>query len=204
MELSSGHPEIWAHMPGGPFASVDNFRSEFINGFCAPVGVFSYAILDLTKSSQDGSEEDAFAGMISYMNSSPINLCTEIGAVVVLPPFQRTHVASNAVGLMIHHAFRSEAEGGLGLTRVVWQTSSANKGSAKVAERMGFKHEGTLKYDRRFKQGKLHSKVGNGRPLPPGSDENDLWRDTLVFGLCWDDWERGAREKVQAAMDRTK
>lgn len=204
MELTSSLPEIWAHMPGGPFPSIENFRSEFINGFCAPIGVFVYAILDLTQPSEDGSEDGAFAGMIAYMNSSAINLCTEIGAVVVLPAFQRTHVASNAVGLMMHHAFRPEAEGGLGLTRVVWQTSSANKGSAKVAERMGFRHEGTLKYDRRFKNGKLLHKVGNGRPLPPGSNENDLWRDTLVFGLCWDDWEGGAREKVQTVMDRSK
>ena len=187
----------------GPYNSAEDFRTEFLDSYCAPVGLFPFAILDLTHPPDAGSEDDgAFAGMIAYMDSSPVHRCTEIGAIVVLPAFQRTHVASNAVGLMIQHAFRPEAEGGLGLARVVWQASAANKGSARVAERMGFQVEGTLRYHRRFRLGKLKGKVSNGGPLPPGSLEDDVWRDTLTFGLCWDDWEDGARDKVQAAMDR--
>lgn len=28
------------------------------------------------------------------------------------------------------------------------------------------------------------------------------WRHTVIHALCWDDWEGGGREQVQATMDR--
>jgi len=204
IELGGGGPEIWAHMLAGPFDTVDYFKSIFANDVAPGPAVFHYAILDLTKPADDSGEEGgAFAGVLSYTDASPANLSLEIG-ILVLPPFQRTHVTSNAVGLGVLQALTPKSEGGFGLTRVLWQTSTANKGSIKVAERMGFRLEGTLKYHRQFKDGKLNGKVGNGRPSPPGCSENDLWRDTLILSLCWDDWDENAREKVQAAMDRTR
>lgn len=42
-------------------------------------------------------------------------------------------------------------------------------------------------------------KVGNGKGAPKGGAEG---RDTVLCGLCWDDWEGGRREQVQATTDR--
>lgn len=47
------------------------------------------------------------------------------------------------------------------------------------------------------------SKIGNGRGVPPGGKEEDLGMDTVVFSICWDDWEGGVRESVAVKMART-
>lgn len=140
--------------------------------------------------------------MICYLDSSAENLSTEIGWVVILPAFQRTHVTSNAVGLLLHYALDTPEQGGLRLRRVQWHANSVNEASRKVAERFGFRFEGILRWHRVFWNGVREGKVGNGRGLPRGADEGDLGRDTAVYGLCWEDWEDGGREKVRALMER--
>lgn len=45
-------------------------------------------------------------------------------------------------------------------------------------------------------------KVGNGLSVGEGRGEG-IGRDTAVLSVCWDDWENGTREKLQAVMDRT-
>jgi len=187
----------------GPFSSQSDFVTEFItNHAVADRTMLTYAVIDKTTPTGENHPNGAVAGMVSYINTSLVNLATEIGAIVILPPFQRTHVTSNAVGLMIEHALRPTVDGGLGLRKVVWQTSTMNAPSLRVAERMGFRHEAVLRWDRRFAKGRLRSKVGNGRGLPPGGDDDDLWRDTVVLAVCWDDWSRGTGERVKAAIDR--
>jgi RimJ/RimL family protein N-acetyltransferase len=101
----------------------------------------------------------------------------------------------------LQHALNTTEEGGIGLRRVVWQANSLNTASRKAAERMGFIFEGILRWDRVFHDGVPRGKAGNGR-TPPKGQEKDLGRDTIMLGLCWDDWESGAKEKVQKAMDR--
>lgn len=160
-----------------------------------------YAVIDKTLPKSKEDEDGALAGILAYMNTSAVNLSTEIGCVITLPSFQRTHVTSNAVGLLLQYALEPASGGGLGLRRVQWQTSSMNTSSIRTAERMAFKMEGVLRWDRIFHGGKAKGKIGNGCRLPRGS-EDDLARDTVLFSLCWDDWEQGAKEKVQAVMDR--
>lgn len=161
-----------------------------------------YAVIDKTHppSAEDGS--GVLAGLLAYLNSSALDLSTEIGFVVTLPPFQRTHVTSNAIGLLLQYALEPESSGALGLRRVQWQCNSMNQASRRTAARMGFRLEGILRWERLFPQGRVLEKVGNGRDLPPGTNANDLGRDTVMHGLCWDDWEQGVRDEVQAIMDK--
>jgi RimJ/RimL family protein N-acetyltransferase len=206
-------------MGAGPYSSAAEFVTSFLEGTVdANPTITTFAIIDKTQapapspadSSSDPKsacrveEEGELAGMVSYMNASVANRAVEIGYLVVLPRFQRTHVTTNAVGLLVSYALNRPDAGspGLGLRRVVWQTSVANVASIVVAERMGFVREGVLKWDRLFAKGRLKHKEGNGRPLPEGSDEDDVWRDTVVLGLCWDTWAEGGRSKVEAAMAR--
>lgn len=190
-------------MPLGPFATEKNFVDDFVEGRVRPdSAMVLYAIIDKTRPPTKEDENGALAGIIAYMNTSTANLSTEIGCVTILPPFQKTHVTSNAVGLLLQYALELPENGGLGLRRVQWQASSVNTASMRSAERMGFEKEGVLRWDRVFHRGKANGKVGNGRRVPPGGNEGDFGRDTVVFGLCWDDWEQGGREKVQVTMDR--
>ncbi|KAL8946390.1 MAG: hypothetical protein Q9183_007912 [Haloplaca sp. 2 TL-2023] len=163
-----------------------------------------YAVIDKTKptSCPTNDPEGALTGVIGHLNSNVEHKSAEIGFVITLPAFQRTHVTSNAIGLLLHYALDTPEQGGLGLRRVQWQANSVNELSRKVAERMGFEFEGVMRWHKIFKDGVANGKVGNGRGTPKGAEEGDLGRDTAIYGLCWDDWVDGGREKVEGVMGR--
>ena len=99
-------------MSPGPYETKEEFIQKFIEEMSnAKTDMLTYAVIDKTQPPSDEDEEGALAGMISYMSSSTVNLCTEIGFVIVLPPFQRTHVTTHAVGLMLQNAFISVGDG---------------------------------------------------------------------------------------------
>lgn len=200
-------PDLFSHMPPGPFGTAEELRAEFTTNAASAVyhanpAVFAFAIVDKTRPASPEDGEGELAGTVGYINASAVNLSAEIGMIVVLPGYQRTHVATHAVGLLLGYGMGSPGEGGIGLRRMHWHCSAANLASARVAERMGYEKVGVIPYHFRFPKGKTAGKVGNGRALPPGSDPDDVWRDTMVFSLSWDVWEREAREKVLKAMSR--
>ncbi|KAJ5164557.1 Acyl-CoA N-acyltransferase [Penicillium coprophilum] len=206
--LSSPHPEIYAHMPMCPPASATELKSLFysdspshILSFSNPES-FAFAIIDKTRPPSPEDSEGELAGTVSFIRTSPINLCAEIGFIVILPPYQRTHVATNAAGLALQLAFESAEKGGLGLRRVDWMASTMNLASARLAQRMGFEKIGVIPWHMRFVKGKTNGKVGHGKEPPPGSDPEDLWRDTVSLSLAWDQWENGAREMAAKVMGR--
>ncbi|KAJ5153000.1 uncharacterized protein N7482_009478 [Penicillium canariense] len=201
--LSSSHPELYTHMPMGPWSSEDEFKAEFYESpethllsFSNPAS-FAFAIIDKSRSASAEDPEGELAGTLSFVRTSETHLCTEIGFIIILPPYQHTHVARNAVGLALRYILESPEKGGLGLRRVHWRTSTKNIASAKLAEKMGFEKIGIVPWHMRFVKGKLHAKTGNGRSLPPGSDPQDVWRDSIDYSLSWDWWERFAREETQ-------
>lgn len=196
---SSPNPELYAHLTNGPFTTLDKFLI-FVQNFDQRDSDFLYAIIDKTRPPSPESPSGALAGIVSFQDASPSDLSVEVG-VVILPAFQRTHVASNAIGLVLQYALNSKERNGLGLRRVQWGCATENKASMRVAERMGFVKEGVLRWQLVYRDGIARGKVGNGREIPGGGSEGDLGRDTVIYGLCWDDWEDGGREKVQAIMD---
>ena len=150
----------------------------------------------------DGGNGGVVAGIMGYLNSEPVNLSTEIGFMFTLPGFQRKRIASTGVGLLLQYALESVEKGGLGLRRVQWQTSAENLASRYLAEGMGFRFEGILRWQRIFSGGKKKGKVGNGGGYPPGGKAEDLGRHTTMLGIGWDDWENGERERVCGLLDR--
>jgi len=199
------YPEIFHYMRFGPFQDVD----DFIENFYEPrvrkdAGWILFAIFDKTKRNinLNGDDTEVFAGLIGYTNSSPANLATEIGVVFILPPFQRTHIASNATGLLLEYALNlpSESPSGLGLRRIVWQASVSNTASVRHAERMGFKSEGVFRWNIALPPWKTEGRI------PREGDPRRDWVgwDTTLLALCWDDWEDGGREKVSRVMQRVK
>lgn len=55
-----------------------------------------------------------------------------------------------------------------------------------------------------FRQGAQNHKIGNGRPLRPGSESGELGRDAVFLGLCWEDREQEGRQKVEEAVGRQR
>ncbi|KAF5013781.1 hypothetical protein FDECE_199 [Fusarium decemcellulare] len=205
-QLSKANPELYAHIPWGPWHSVAELRAEFYDRApthdlsMANPETFTFAIIDKTRPASPEDPEGELAGTLSFTHTSPIDLSTEIGFVIVLPLYQRSHVASKAIGLALHYALERPANGGLGMRRVHWKTSTQNITSMRVAERMGFVMVGTTPWHVRYVKGKRRAKIGNGKELPPDSDPEDLWRDTVNFSLSWDRWEECARKRTQEAM----
>ena len=161
-----------------------------------------FAVIDKTGPPTAEDAEGTLAGVIGYINSSVDHLLTEVGMAITLPPFQRTHVTSNAVGLMMQYALDPVEKGGLGLRRLQWQANSINAASRHVAEKMGFQFEGIMRWERVFRDAVKNVKASNGKDVPKGANEQHLGRDTAMYAMCWDDWENGGRKKVEEMMRR--
>lgn len=179
-------------MAFGPFETVEQFLDVFVEGRIHPnPACVLFAIYDKTRPLVD---EEALAGIIGLLDTSTTNLSTEIGFIFILPSFQRTHVASNAIGLLLHYTLDVPSEGGLGLRRVVWKANSSNLPSIRAAERLGFKQEGVSRWAVVLPEWK---RKGNGlERREEDSRKSCLGRDTVILSICWDEWEDGRRTRA--------
>ena len=119
-------------------------------------------------------------GMASWLNIVPANGTIEIGHIWFAPALQRTRAASEAIFLMMRHAFEE-----LGYRRLEWKCDALNQGSMRAARRFGFSYEGT------FRQ----HMIVKGRN-----------RDTAWFALLDRDWpqQRAAFERWLALTTSTR
>ncbi|WWC66433.1 uncharacterized protein I206_100335 [Kwoniella pini CBS 10737] len=141
-----------------------------------------------------------FAGMISMINSDVANMSSEPGWVCVLEKFQRTHVLTHAAGLIIHRILDMPSEGGLGLRRCQWFTTTLNEKSKAAALRLGFKLDGILRTHRVLAKGKKGVRPGRKGDY----QEDQMTRDSWLASIGWDQWEEGIREHVDKLMARRK
>ncbi|KDQ50254.1 hypothetical protein JAAARDRAFT_142272 [Jaapia argillacea MUCL 33604] len=193
---TAGYPELYRYYPF-QFSTLDELL-PWIEGFIRrDTGSILFAIIDKTKSGDVEGEEGALAGTIGLLKTSPENLTTEIGGLVVFPPFQRTHVTTHASGLLLRWLLDlpSASPPGLGLRRVQWSAHPENVGSRRVAERLGMKLEGCMRWMWALRESAEGKKGREGDTLRgrPG-------RDSVLYALCWDDWEGGGREVVMGLL----
>ncbi|EIN04868.1 acyl-CoA N-acyltransferase [Punctularia strigosozonata HHB-11173 SS5] len=165
-----------------------------------------FAVIDKTAPgpfafAEDGQGSGALAGIIGIINGSPLQLTAELGALTILPGYQGTHVARNAVGLMLQYCLElpTAEKAGLGLRRVEWFAHQDNVPSRKTAEKMGFVEEGLTRWSWVLPPDKEGLDVRSGDPKEDGKG-----RHSVVYSLCWDDWEGGARERVQSVLESKK
>ncbi|KAI8977752.1 hypothetical protein BD414DRAFT_495530 [Trametes punicea] len=133
-----------------------------------------------------------------FKTSAP-NLATEIAYVVVFPEFRGTHIAKDMVGLLLKYLLQlpSATPPGIGFRRVTWSAHQGNAPSIGLAERMGFKREGL----HRWMCVLPDVLAQEGAPGRSGdSVSGKTGRDSVVLALCWDDWESGGRERVDAIL----
>ncbi|KAF7760761.1 hypothetical protein Agabi119p4_10170 [Agaricus bisporus var. burnettii] len=196
------HPELFNYMPVGPFPSRDNFDPWFEESVIKSQSDITFAIFDKTR--QEDGLHGVFAGMIGLLNTSPQHLPAELGYLIILPAFQRTHVSSNAVGLILNWVLNLPTDPvhpGLGLRRAYWSANALNTRSIALAQRLGMKLEVVMRWERVLpaeraafaKQGQLRERDPK-RELPG--------RDTAKLAICWDDWVEGGKEAADRAMNR--
>jgi RimJ/RimL family protein N-acetyltransferase len=157
-----------------------------------------YAVLDKVTAPTEDNGRNNYAGIISLNGTDPVNAVTEMG-MLTFPAFQRTHVTTNAIGLLLMWTLDPPSAGGLGLRRVEWKTHADNTASRRTALRMGFEFEGIARWQRVF--------PGGGAALPVtalekrnGTKGELPGRHTAIFSIVWDEWD-DKRPRVISLME---
>ncbi|TFK54464.1 acyl-CoA N-acyltransferase [Heliocybe sulcata] len=197
---SKDHPELYRFLPWD-FLTIDDLLAKLETWRLDPTWL-TLVIIDKTRKSDDptylASEGGGIAGMVALIRSSALHLTTEIGAVTILPPFQRTHVTTNMVGIILQYCFASPSaeRPGLGIRRLQWSAHPANAASARVAEKFQFVREGSMKWTWVVPEGKEGAVLAREGELPG--------RGSAMYAMCWDDWEGGTKDAAIRLMDRKR
>ncbi|MBE3638585.1 GNAT family N-acetyltransferase [Mangrovicoccus algicola] len=146
---------LWTYMPQGPFPDAAGFEA-WITGACDSRDPLFFAI-----AAQDGG---AVLGFASFLRITPEAGSIEVGFIMFSGALQGTAMATEAMALMMGHAFDT-----LGYRRYEWKCDALNGPSRRAAERLGFSYEGT------FRQATVYK----GRN-----------RDTAWFAATDRDWPR--------------
>ena len=120
----------WSYLPYGPFADLACYQQwlSSMEGLADPQ---FYAIVDA------GSGQAV--GLASYLRIDPANGVIEVGHLNFSPLLQRTPAATEAMYLLMRHAFE------LGYRRYEWKCNALNLPSRRAAERLGFLFEGLFR-----------------------------------------------------------
>lgn len=120
---------MWTYLPYGPFDDLDAFKIWLATN-CQGFDPLFFAI------ERDG---DGALGMASFLRIAPEIGAIEIGHISYAPALQRSRASTEAMYLMMRHAFD------LGYRRLEWKCDSLNAASRRAAERLGFVYEGLFR-----------------------------------------------------------
>jgi RimJ/RimL family protein N-acetyltransferase len=155
---AASHPDrdgrsVWTYLWDGPYASPGEMRPmlEFAERSDDPL---FFTVVRLP--------DELPLGMASYMRMDPQHGVLEIGHIWLGFDLQRTTAATEAIFLLIRHAFDD-----LGYRRVEWKCNAENAASRRAAERFGFEFEGVFRK----------------HMIVKGRD-----RDTAWYAIVDDDW----------------
>ena len=118
----------WTYLPYGPFESAADYRAFVAVRQDLEDPVF-FAIVDRGR--------DRAVGVASYLRIQPEHGSIEVGHLCYSPALQRTAISTEAMYLMMRHAFED-----LGYRRYEWKCDALNAPSRRAALRFGFRYEG--------------------------------------------------------------
>ncbi len=121
---------MWAYMPYGPFENAGTYQA-WVEEQCGSADPLFFAIVEL--------ESGQPCGVAAYLRIDAKNGCIEIGHLAFAPRLQRTIAATEALFLLLDHAFA------LGYRRVEWKCNALNAASRRAAQRLGFRYEGLFR-----------------------------------------------------------
>ena len=122
---------MWDYMAYGPFSEFAEYRA-WLAGAAAGEDPLFFAILD--------QASGKVLGVASYLRIDPANGVIEVGNIAYSPALQGTVLATEAMYLMMAHAFDT-----LGYRRYEWKCNSFNAPSRRAAQRLGFSYEGVFR-----------------------------------------------------------
>lgn len=120
----------WTYLPVGPFATFEAYDA-WLRAVAPGTDPYFFAIIDRATGQP--------VGVASYLRIDPAAGSIEVGHINFSPLAQRTSVATEAMFLMMRHAFA------LGYRRYEWKCDALNQPSRVAAERLGFTYEGLFR-----------------------------------------------------------
>ncbi len=126
-----GDPAIWTYLPDGPYESPDHLRQTLAWAETSQDALY-FTLVRLA--------DERPLGLASYLRITPEFGVIEIGHIWFGLPLQRTTAATEAIYLLLGHAFDE-----LGYRRVEWKCNALNAASRRAAERFGFTFEGVFR-----------------------------------------------------------
>lgn len=127
----------WTYLAYGPFASAVAYATWIRDNALTGDPLF-YAIVV--------RDSDEPLGVASYLRIQPAHGTLEIGHIHYADALQQTRAATEAIVLMMKHAFE------LGYRRIEWKCDALNAPSRRAAVRLGFVFEGIFRQATVYKQ----------------------------------------------------
>jgi len=121
---------MWEYLAYGPFADSTAYRA-WVEGMELSRDPLFFAIVEVASGLP--------VGVASYLRIDPPNGVIEVGHLAYSPRLQRTPAATEAMYLMMRHAFD------LGYRRYEWKCNAGNARSRAAAARLGFTYEGLFR-----------------------------------------------------------
>ena len=119
----------WLYLPYGPFLDVADF-SSWLDSAAEKDDPLFFSVIDTTGKA---------SGLASYLRITPDSGSIEVGHIHFSPELQRTPAATEAMYLMMKHAFE------LGYRRYEWKCDALNERSRRAALRLGLSFEGIFR-----------------------------------------------------------
>jgi RimJ/RimL family protein N-acetyltransferase len=129
--MVDGADALWTYLPEEPPASRAEIEAWAERASRSEDPLF-YGLVD------KGSGR--CVGRAAFMRVAPAAGSIEVGSILFSPRLQRTAMATEAMFLMMQHAFED-----LGYRRYEWKCDSLNEPSRRAAERFGFSYEGLFR-----------------------------------------------------------
>ena len=170
----------WTYLPYGPFDTLETYSAWLAERQKENDPLF-FTILDAATGKP--------VGVCAYLRIDAQAGCIEVGHLHFSPLLQKTPAASEAMYLMMRHAFE------LGYRRYEWKCDAMNAGSRRAAQRLGFSFEGV------FRQARVTK--GRNRDTAWFSIIDKEWSDLRVAFESWlssDNFDISGRQQVALSV----
>ena len=121
---------MWTYLFSGPYRDLEEYRA-YLQKCATSEDPLFYAIVD--------ARLGRATGLASYLRIEPAHGVIEVGHLAFSPLLQRTPASTEAMYLMMRHAFE------LGYRRYEWKCDALNAASRRAALRLGFSYEGIFR-----------------------------------------------------------
>ncbi|WP_240641510.1 alpha/beta fold hydrolase [Nocardioides ferulae] len=130
-----GDEPLWTYRPAPFPTGREQFQQEVVRRLADHPDSATYVFVP-----HDGPRGGRAAGLATFFPCSPAAGTVEISGVLFGRALQRTTAATEAIHLLLRHAFDDR-----GYRRVEWKCDSRNEPSRRAAARLGFSHEGRFR-----------------------------------------------------------